>query len=71
VSEELTVAKFTVFKFGYHATQRRITFLHTSERIYHAMSIRTQTTIETGAVLKEDADANILRRKELPDGYFP
>jgi len=35
------------------------------------MCIRTQKTIETQADLKEFVDANILRRKELPDGYFP
>jgi hypothetical protein len=58
-----------VFEFGYHATQSGIKFLHTSERMYRA--IRTQTTVEAGAVLKEGVVANILRRKELPDGYFP
>jgi hypothetical protein len=46
-------------------------FFHTSERMCHATSIRTQKTVETEADLKEDADANILRRKELPDGYIP
>lgn len=46
-------------------------FFHTSERAYHATSIRTQKTAEAEADLKEVADANILRRKELPDGYFP
>ena len=36
-----------------------------------ATCIRTQKTVEAEADLKEVADANILRRKELPDGYFP
>jgi len=48
-----------------------------ASRLFHmsectsATCIRTQKTVEAEADLKEVADANILRRKELPDGYFP
>jgi len=70
VSEELTAPYSQCLNLVMTRHNEASHLFHTSEGT-SATSIRTQKTLEAEADLKEVTDANILRRKELPDGYSP